>query len=158
MRATIKMKLGATFAFIIFCLLIVVGLGITKLSTLNDTTTDMVSDPAARLDRAQTLNERVSFMVRAEKNMALTEDDALTNKFDGDLMKARGEVEALIAAGLNGTTEKGRPLWLDIQAAYRNFVPVNDTIRELAKRNENAKAGALSITKSRDMAMRMSAL
>ncbi|WP_440978544.1 methyl-accepting chemotaxis protein [Sphingomonas pseudosanguinis] len=158
MRATIKMKLGATFAFIIFCLLVVVGLGITKLSTLNDTTTEMVAGPATRLDRAQTLNERVSFMVRAEKNMALTDDSALTNKFDGDLMKTRGEVEALISTGLGTATEKGRPLWNDIQAAYRNYIPINDTIRELAKRNQNAQAGALSITKSREMAMRMSAL
>ena len=52
MRATIKMKLGATFAFIVFFLLVVVGLGIAKLSTLNDTTTQMVAGPASRLERA----------------------------------------------------------------------------------------------------------
>ncbi|MFN3676600.1 MAG: methyl-accepting chemotaxis protein [Sphingomonas pseudosanguinis] len=158
MRATIKMKLGATFAFIIFCLLVVVGLGIAKLSTLNDTTTQMVAGPAARLDRAQTLNERISYMLRAEKNMALTEDDALTNKFDADVMKTRGEVETLISAGLGTATEKGRPVWNDIQAAYRTYTPINDAIRALAKRNENAEAGRLSITKSREVAMGMSTL
>ena len=158
MRATIKMKLGATFAFIVFFLLVVVGLGIAKLSTLNDTTTQMVAGPASRLERAQSLNERVSYMLRAEKNMALTDDTELTNKFDADVMKTRGEVEALIAAGLSTATEKGRPVWNDIQAAYRVYTPINDAIRDLAKRNQNAEAGRMSITKSREASMRISAL
>ncbi|MGE7206167.1 HAMP domain-containing protein, partial [Sphingomonas sp. NPDC019816] len=158
MRATIKMKLGATFAFIVFFLLVVVGLGVTKLSTLNDTTTQMVAGPSARLERAQSLNERVSYMLRAEKNMALTDDADLTNKFDADVMKTRGEIEALVAAGLATATEKGRPVWNDIQAAYRSYTPINDAIRDLAKRNLNAEAGRLSITKSREASLRMSAL
>lgn len=46
MRATIKMKLGVTFATLILLLAVVVGVGITKMSVLNTAITNVINDPA----------------------------------------------------------------------------------------------------------------
>lgn len=156
MRATIKMKLGATFALIICLLLVVVGVGVTQMSQLNAAIGEVIAGPAARLDRSERLNERISYALRMEKNMALTDDLALTEKFDSDLMKARSDMEMLIEQGLSGATEKSRPIWHEIRGHYQVYVPVNESIRSFAKVNKNAEAGALSLTKSREIAGKMS--
>ncbi len=157
MRATIKMKLGATFALIITLLLVIVGVSVARMGSLNETTDAMISGPVTRLDRSERLNERISYALRMEKNMALTSDADLTEKFDVELMKARGEIDTLITQGLAGSTEVSRPVWHDIQRSYQAYVPVNESIRSLTKTNRRAEAGALSMEKSREIAGKMSA-
>ncbi|KTT74645.1 methyl-accepting chemotaxis protein [Sphingomonas endophytica] len=156
MRATIKLKLGATFAAVIILLIAVAGVGITKMSTLNTAISDVITGPAARLDRAETLSERISFALRQEKNMALTDDTQLTQEFDRSLMKTRADAQALIGAGLAGATDQSRPIWTQIQSTYNNWVQIDDQIRQLALANRNAEAGQLSITKSRLTATQLS--
>jgi methyl-accepting chemotaxis protein len=157
MRATIKMKLGATFALIVTLLLAIVAVSVIRMGSLNATTEAMIAGPVTRLDRSERLNERISYALRMEKNMALTDSAELTAKFDVELMKARGDMETLIAQGLASATEKSRPVWQEIQSGYQAYVPVNESIRSLAKANKNAEAGVLSMTKSREIATKMSA-
>ncbi len=75
MRATIKLKLGATFAIVLTLLLGMAVLAAAKLNEMNSVTTRIVDGPVVRLDRAETLNERISYAVRMEKNLALSSDD-----------------------------------------------------------------------------------
>ncbi|MET3713190.1 methyl-accepting chemotaxis protein [Sphingomonas trueperi] len=152
MRATIKMKLGVTFAVLIALLLAVVGVANSRLGLLNQATSDVIAGPAKRLEIAQSVDAKVSYILRQEKNMALTEDAAETRAFDADLMKARGETQALIAKGLGTATETGKPLWMQVEAKFTEYVPVNDQVRALALANRNAEAGKLSITRSRELA------
>ncbi|WP_428969616.1 methyl-accepting chemotaxis protein [Sphingomonas sp. Xoc002] len=156
MRATIKMKLGATFALIICLLLAVVGVGVMKMSALNTAITDVISGPSKRLEIALSVNERMNRVLRFEKNMALTEDDALTRKFDAEVLKSRNETRELIAAGLAISTTEGKPRWMQVQSLFDQYVPVNDQIRTLALANDNAEAGKISVTKSREVAGQIS--
>jgi len=156
MRATIKLKLGITFGVLILLLLAVVGVANSRLATLNQAISDVIAGPAQRQEIAQSVSGGISYVLRQEKNMALTEDEALTRKFDAELMKAREQVQAQIAKGVSTASAQGKPLWLQLNTKFNEFVPVNDQIRTLALANKNTEAGALSITKSREIASAMS--
>jgi len=156
MRATIKMKLGATFALIICLLLAVVGVGVMKMSALNTAITDVIAGPSKRLEIALSVNERMNKTLRFEKNMALTEDLGLTQKFDAEVLKSRNETRELIATGLAIASVDGKPRWTQIQTLFDQYVPINDQIRTLALANKNAEAGRLSVTKSREIATQIS--
>ncbi|GAA3264483.1 hypothetical protein GCM10020258_30960 [Sphingomonas yabuuchiae] len=156
MRATIKFKLGATFAIVLTLLLGMAALAASKLSEMNSVTTQIVAGPVARLDRAETLNERISYAIRMEKNLALTNDDEQMRVFDGELMHARSDIKALVETGLANATPAGRPIWTGISESYTAWLPVNDMVRRLGLANRNAEAGALSMTKSRELAVQIS--
>ena len=156
MRGTIKLKLAITFAVIILLLGAVVYVSTTRMSMLNSATTDLIKGPAMRLELAQNVTGKISYVLRQEKNMALTTDDALTRKFDADVVKSRNELQALIARGTATATEKGRPIWAQIQEKFNEYVPVGNQIRSLALVNRNQEAGTLSLTRSRELAGAMS--
>ncbi len=158
MRATIKLKLGITFGVLIALLLVVVGVASTRLGVLNQATTDVIRGPAQRLELAQTIDARLGFVIRQEKNLAMSSDDAQMRKFDADLIKARGELQQLIAKGVAGATEQGRPLWSQLESKFDEFVPVNDQVRNLGLANKNVEAAQLSMGKSRELALSISQL
>ncbi|WP_010545926.1 methyl-accepting chemotaxis protein, partial [Sphingomonas elodea] len=158
MRATIKLKLGFTFGLLIVLLLVVVVVASTRLAILNQATTDVINGPANRLDIAESIDAKLGFVVRQEKNMAMTDDVELTRKFDADLMKGRGEVQALIAKGLAGATAQGKPLWMQIEAKFNDYVPISEQIRALVLANRNAEAAKLSMTRSREAVLAISDL
>ncbi len=153
MRATIKLKLGITFGVLIALLLVVVGVASTRLGVLNQATTDVIRGPAQRLELAQTIDAKLGFVIRQEKNLAMSSDDVQMRKFDADLMKARGELQQLIVKGVTGATEQGRPLWTQLESKFDEFVPVNDQVRNFGLSNKNAEAAALSMGKSRELAL-----
>ncbi|WP_072572961.1 HAMP domain-containing protein [Granulibacter bethesdensis] len=145
-----------TFAVMLALLMAIAILGVSKLNELNSAITQVISGPVARLDRAESLNERISFALRMEKNLALTNDMELMQKFDGELMQARSDMKSLIAAVLANATDSTRPIWVDIDNSYTAWLPVNDMIRRLGLANNNAEAGVLSMTKSRELAGKIS--
>ncbi|WP_294236069.1 methyl-accepting chemotaxis protein [uncultured Sphingomonas sp.] len=152
MRATIKLKLGATFAIVVALMLVVVTVGTIKMSALNDAISDVIAGPSKRLEVALRVNERMNKTLRFEKNMALTEDAALTQKFDAEDVKARNDARDLIATGLSIATVEGKPRWMQVQSLFNQYIPVNDEVRRLAGMNKNVDAGRISITKSREFA------
>ncbi len=152
MRPTIKLKLGITFAVLVLLLGSVVYVAVTRMAVLNAATIGLVKGPAERLEVAQSVVAELSYVLRQEKNMALTTDDALTRKFDADLMKGRSQLQALIARGSASSSEKARPMWAAIQAKFNEYVPVCDEIRKLALANNNSAAAALSLTRARELA------
>ena len=156
MRATIKLKLGATFAIVLTLLLGMAVLAAAKLNEMNSVTARIVDGPVVRLDRAETLNERISYAIRMEKNLALSADGQQMRVFDDDLMRARSEMKSLIETGLAIATPAGRPIWAEINNDYAAWLPVNDTVRRLGLANHNEEAGALSMTKSRELVGKIS--
>jgi methyl-accepting chemotaxis protein len=149
MRATIKMKLGMTFAVLVLMLTTVVAVGISRMSSLNVAMTDVIEGPAKRLSLAQSLDGKVGDVVRQEKNMVMTNDEALTRNFDADMMKSRADVAKLLATGLATATPQDRPVWAQIDQKWNGFIPINDRIRQFALRNDDEDAGKLSLNESR---------
>jgi hypothetical protein len=100
-----------------------------RMSALNDAISDVINGPAKRQELALTLNGKINYILRMEKNMALTSDDALTRKFDADLLKNRADAQRLLGEGISHATAVTRPMWTDMQAKWGDFVPVQDQVR-----------------------------
>jgi methyl-accepting chemotaxis protein len=152
MRATIKMKLGATFGVLILALIAVVTVGVTRMASLNEGISEVISGPAHRLSVAQQIATEVNFVLRYEKNLALTNDEALMRTFDNQITEHRKKIDGLVVEGVSTASEQGKPSWLKVQSQWEAFKPINDRVRALGLANKNVEAGALSITESRKVA------
>jgi methyl-accepting chemotaxis protein len=151
MRATIKAKLGVTFALLVFMLVAVVGVGISRMSSLNATIDDVLSGPARRLSIAQAVDADVGRLARAEKNIIMTDDLAQTALFKGEVMKYRASIDATIKEGVRAAvTPEGRRLWEEMQEKWTGFLAVNERVVQLGEANRNDEAAVLSMGESRE--------
>ncbi|SEM56711.1 methyl-accepting chemotaxis protein [Sphingomonas gellani] len=149
------MKLGATFGVLIAMMLAVVGVGISKMSTLNTAITEVINGPAARLSLAQSVNIEVGTVLRREKNMVLTSDMDLMRQFNGEIGEGRGKIEKLIAEGDSKASAVGKPGWATLRQQWDSYKRLNDKVRSLALANNKAEASALSVNDSRKLAGEM---
>ncbi len=156
MRFTIKLKLAATFAVLIAMMGVVVFVGVSRMAVLNTAITNLIQGPAARLQLAQNIDGEVSRLIRAEKNMALTDDLELTRRFDNQSSELETSIDRMIDTGLANATEQGKPLWMSVSRDWAEYKTVNGQIRELALANRNSEAAALSIGRARTIAGHMS--
>ncbi|WP_413061339.1 methyl-accepting chemotaxis protein [Sphingomonas carotinifaciens] len=158
MRATIKLKLGATFAILVVMILAIAGIGMMRMSSLNDAIDGTINGSAMRLDRAQTVDAAIGRTVRAEKNMIMTEDLPLTREMDASLMENRELATKTIAAGIAGASEQGRPVWEKMRERWNAFLPVSDRVRQFALANQNDAAMVISLGEERKMVEELSGL
>ncbi|WP_294212395.1 MCP four helix bundle domain-containing protein, partial [uncultured Sphingomonas sp.] len=156
MRATIKMKLGVTFGVVVTMLLLVVGIGLSKMGDMNANIAGVITGPAAKQERALRVQVTVNEILRLEKNMALTNDNSLTSQFDQAMEPKIALEDKLIDDATEQASADTKPLWLAVQKSWDDYKPVNRQIRDLAIADKNAEAGQLSITKSRPIATAMS--
>ena len=84
MRFTVKAKLASAFGVVILLSMIAGAVGYLKLSDMVGTTEQLVGR-AGRMEKAAELKEGVLFLVRAEKNSILAENDADYDQFVADL-------------------------------------------------------------------------
>ncbi len=156
MRATIKLKLGATFGVVLIMLLAVVGIGLSKMSDMNTSIAGVISGPAAKQERALRVQVMINEILRLEKNMALTTDEGMTRQFDQAIEPKVAAEEKLIDDATDAASPETKPLWLAVRKSWEDYKPVNRQIRDLALMNKNAEAGNISISKSRALASVMS--
>ncbi|MCP4029554.1 MAG: HAMP domain-containing protein, partial [Sphingomonas sp.] len=151
------MKLGATFGVLILALIAVVTVGVTRMASLNEGISEVISGPAHRLSVAQQIATEVNFVLRYEKNLALTNDEALMRTFDNQITEHRKKIDGLVVEGVSTASEQGKPSWLKVQSQWEAFKPVNDRVRALGLANKNVEAANLSITQSRKVAGELTA-
>ncbi|KPH66302.1 methyl-accepting chemotaxis protein [Novosphingobium aerophilum] len=151
MRATIKMKLGVTFAIILILLAVVVGVSLTRLSTLNTAISDLISGPAARLDRAQQVQVVFGTLARNERNMTMTNDPELVKEFDDKATRSMSEFERLLDEGDANALPETKQTWREMRSSFENFKPLDTRIRTLARANQNEEAAALALGSARDV-------
>ncbi|MGK6322945.1 methyl-accepting chemotaxis protein [Sphingomonas sp. DT-51] len=145
MRATIKLKLITTFAAMTLLLVAIVTLALVRIASLDDAITDVIAGPTARAIRSLTINDALGDVMRMEKNMSLTTDDATTRSFDARMTEGRARVEQLFAEGLSNASADNRPRWIALQQSWTAYKQVNDRIRTLALANQNEEAARLSL-------------
>ena len=129
MRATIKMKLGTTFGILVAMMLILAGVGISRMNALNTAITDLVAGPARSLYVAQSIDSQVSLAVRAEKNLALTSDDTQMKEFNQRLDDARATGDDLIKEALRDQGAYDKGIWDRVKTQWEAFKIVNDQVR-----------------------------
>jgi methyl-accepting chemotaxis protein len=149
MRATIKFKLGATFAFLLIVLAAMGGVAITKMSGLNDNTSNLISGPVARLSHVREIALEVNRLIRREKNAILADTPDEVKKFDLQAGESAVKVKRMADDGIARATEAGRPLWLEIGAKWGELNDVDQNVRRLALEGKKAEAASLSMTAGR---------
>ncbi len=111
MRATIKLKLGIAFGFVISMLITVAILGVTSLGELNSTLEQVVEGPAARLNLAQNMNNAQLQQLRQQKNMLLATDAKAIEAATAVRDSYRKEFDENFQSVLALATEQGKVLW-----------------------------------------------
>ncbi len=89
MRITLKLKLCLAFATVILLSGMTAWMGITNLSALNTKLDGLVQGPAKRLALSQDISEELLMIVRAEKNLNLTDTKEQADIFEAELRKRR---------------------------------------------------------------------
>ncbi|KQM87305.1 chemotaxis protein [Sphingomonas sp. Leaf23] len=155
MRATIKMKLGATFAVVLLLLAGVVGYGIDRLGMLNQAMSDLVDDPATALDRIQQFNMASTLAIVAEKNLALSDDPQIVQQQLSNFRQQRARADELIGQAPPMADDTDRAQYASIRTQWNEYKTVADRIVPLALGNKNLEAGAISLRDARPIAEKM---
>ncbi|HEX8046598.1 methyl-accepting chemotaxis protein [Rhizobium sp.] len=152
MRLTIKTKLVGAFAFIILMLIGTAAYGILSLSAFNDTISDVLEGPAARLELTQQVNISQLQVIRQQKNLllALTDDDAKAAIVAGD--SARAALTNALTAVDKIATGENRAQWTEIETTVTRIFQSDDKIRQLLNAGDKAGANTVSVTDARKTA------
>jgi len=145
MRFTIKFKLAAAFGLMLLLLVSTMGYGIYSLGILNQSISDTIAGPAARLEKAQELGNLQLRLTRAQTNIALSETQSDVAKFieaSDRNMKKFEETAAWLEQ--NSTSEAGRKMWQAVQTDFEQIKTIDTRLRELARAGD--RAGALRLT------------
>jgi methyl-accepting chemotaxis protein len=153
MRATIKMKLGITFGILIVMLFAVVLVADTRLASLNTAITETINGPAKGVELSLTIDTELGKLLRAEKNLLLTEDAQLNQEFSDKIRSGQSAVETLISQGAAlADTPEEKATWSQVRSDWAAFKPVNTRVRDLGFANRNQEGAALSVGDSRRLA------
>ncbi|GFE74864.1 methyl-accepting chemotaxis protein [Novosphingobium sp. TCA1] len=150
------MKLGVTFAIILILLAVVVGVSLTRLSTLNTAITDLINGPAARLDRAQQVQVVFGTLSRNERSMTMTDDPELMKEFDDKASRSMTEFDRLLDEGEANSAPEAKQTWREMRTSFENFKPLDTRIRTLARGGQNAEAAVLALGSARAVLDRVS--
>ena len=149
MRATIKLKLWGTFGLLLIIMTATIVVGVSRLTTLNDAVGNLVTGPARQLDRARAIDSGVSMMVRAEKNLVLTEDTVERRELETRIATTRDRVDQEVEQGNTAASGETRSAWAQLREQWTAFKPVNQQVSDLSSRDK-AAAAALTMGESRD--------
>jgi methyl-accepting chemotaxis protein len=96
MRFTVKLKLALSFAGIILISVGAATLGITSLASLDRILEDLLQGPVQRGERTLTLDSDFLLILRAEKNVILSDNKEQQAKYEAELAQARQDFMALL--------------------------------------------------------------
>ncbi|WP_242526483.1 MULTISPECIES: methyl-accepting chemotaxis protein [Sphingomonadaceae] len=143
------MKLAVTFGIILILLAVLVGVSVSRLSTLNTAITDLIAGPAARLERAQQVQVAFGTAARNERSMTMTNDPVQVKEFDEKVVRALTELDRLNEEGEADAPPASVQAWREMRSALDSFKPVDTRIRDLARANSNEEAARLALGPAR---------
>ncbi|MDE1992859.1 MAG: MCP four helix bundle domain-containing protein [Rhizobiaceae bacterium] len=153
MRFTIKLKLALAFGFVIALLVGSAAYGVVSLSTLNDAIGEIVTGPAARLEKAQELGNTQLRIVRAEMNMATATSAADVAKYvQSSDVDRKAFADGIDWLQKHVATEEGKKSWADVDDTATRFFALDDKIRALATAGNGAEAVHIATGDGRDLA------
>ncbi|PWC31799.1 MCP four helix bundle domain-containing protein, partial [Azospirillum sp. TSO22-1] len=144
MRASVKLKLGVSFAVVIALSAAATMLGINSLATLNESMERVIQGDAERLRQSQEINADVLAAVAAEKNLILADTQEQLDRYEAEMLKSRAEVKKHFDLYRGIATAWGRQKAEAFDAAWSRYVAVQDKIRELARVQSLKQARHLS--------------
>ncbi|MFD1034724.1 methyl-accepting chemotaxis protein [Sphingomonas hankookensis] len=152
MRATIKMKLVATFAVVLLLLSGIVGFSVSRLGRLNTSMSDLVDDSATTLDRIQQFNDAANSAVIAEKNVALTTDPTVLAQQLAEMKRQRARADDLIAVTPDTADANDKVLFQKIRQSWATYKQVADKALALSRQGNRQDAAVISMGEGREAA------
>jgi methyl-accepting chemotaxis protein len=144
MRFTIKWKLGLAFGATIVLMLIAAGFGINGVKSMNENFAELIKGPVEKMQTANDVRYIMLEVVRAEKNVIMTDDPKLMQKYDEQLAEQRGKMDAALAHGYEIAGSQGRPIYAEMQRNWELIKPLDSKLRELALSGHKAEAKEIS--------------
>ncbi|HWU79746.1 MAG TPA: methyl-accepting chemotaxis protein, partial [Caulobacter sp.] len=141
MRFTIKAKLISAFGLLIVLMTGAALLGVSELNKLNAAQSAMIAGPMAQLQRAQSLSIDLLQISRAEKNMALADDDEEVEGQNAKAETQRQAVQELVAAGVSAATNpEAKAKWTALQADWEVYAASDTAMRREILAHQRADA------------------
>ncbi|MBO9559371.1 MAG: methyl-accepting chemotaxis protein [Caulobacter sp.] len=152
MRFTIKLKLALAFGLLIVLMTASTLLGISSLNKINTAQTKMIAGPMAQLQRAQAANISLLQITRAQKNMALANDNEELTGQNDKAQKAREKTQALIAEGIaKATSDEARAKWNALQQDWEAYAAVDLKMRDAIMSGRRAEGVGMMSTVQRPL-------
>jgi methyl-accepting chemotaxis protein len=150
MRFTIKLKLGIAFGLLIVLMTASTLFGINALNKINAAQTAMIKGPAAQLQRAQSANIALLQVTRAQKNMALADDNEELHGQNEKADKQRRIVQSLVDEGVaKATTPEAKTKWVALEQDWESYAAMDLTMREAMMNGHRAEAVTMMQTVQR---------
>ena len=151
MRVTMKLKLGLAFAAVIALSAITAWLGIVNLASINASLHQVVQGPAQRVIQSQELSEQLLVIVRAEKNLSMSETKEQTDSFEAELARLRPDFLSRLEREEATASEEGRPLWAAARGLSEQYLSAQDKIIDAVNHDARPQARELSLGATRQM-------
>jgi len=145
MRFTIKLKLGLAFGTIIVLMLVAAGFGINGVSSMNQNFVDLINGPVEKLQVARDVRNNLLEIVRAEKNIILSDDPKLQQKYDDSISELRSKMDGFLARGYEIGGTQGKPIYAEMQRTWETIKPLDTKLRELALAGKKNEAKEISL-------------
>ncbi|MDR3538489.1 MAG: methyl-accepting chemotaxis protein, partial [Acetobacteraceae bacterium] len=147
MHATIKLKLGLTFAVVIALTALTAGLGVNGLSAQRVEMAGIVTGPVQRLQMGEQLIVDLLQILRAQKNMLLAGDDQTQRaRYAEEATRQRETLTAHFDRVAAIATADGRRRLAAIAALKQQWFAIDDRVRALAAANRHDEAVQVSVT------------
>ena len=147
MRATIKMKLAATFAVLIVAMAMIVTSAMSSLTVLNDSSDKIIDGPAAQQRRVLTINGEINGMVADQQAVGLNDDPAAMQRYSDSFDRRAPRIAALMKEGVANSAAENRAAWEKMAADFDTTLVTMREVRDLGLANRNKEAATLSTTK-----------
>ncbi|WP_343650219.1 methyl-accepting chemotaxis protein [Herbaspirillum sp.] len=143
-RLRLGTRLGAGFAALLALLVIITVIGITRMSSLDTTASDLSSRIYPKVNAAQKMQFLMMNIARSARNIIILEDDAqmASNKqgIDKDLVEFQKTLEFLRA---NIVSEDGKRLINAVDEASKNYFAFTAEVVALGLKNQNEEGQRL---------------
>jgi methyl-accepting chemotaxis protein len=144
MRITVKLKLGLAFAAVIALSGITAWLGINNLASLNARLDYVAQVPAQRMLESVELSKELLEVVRAEKNLILSDTKDEVNRLDSEVQKLRQDFTGRVEAIDSTATVEAKPIWAATRASWQHYIAIQDKIIDAVRHDDQAQARQLS--------------
>ncbi len=151
MRLTIKLKLALAFGTVILLSVGMAVLGISSLASLKTTMDDVLAGPAHRAQMEEQMHTALLQVLRAEKNLLLADTPADREAYGKEIIQQRQAITAMHSELDAVSSAEGKRLLAAFNAAWQQYVALQDKVRDLAEHDNLPQARALSLGDERQI-------
>jgi methyl-accepting chemotaxis protein len=141
-RINIGARLAAAFAFVLALMVVIVFVGITRLSALNAGTKEIVEDAFPKVMAGVAIKDEVNVIARGTRNMLLSEDEKVIKAEAERIAKSRATVTSKMEfLEKEITSDKGKAALKDLKDARAVYAKELDSLLKQVDARQTFDAG-----------------